>query len=221
MRYHNSAAERLGLNFLHKSFSVDDIGKAVEAMRTLNLRGAAVSMPYKVEVLRHVDKIEEATQAIGASNSILNDAGVLTAHNTDWVAARKMLEIKRSQSQLTKLVILGDGGYAKAVWYAAQTLSIPTTKLTRHSWASIGELRNKIIFNCTPVEGLQVHESNAFIDCIVGTETGSQLSLWQAREQFLLWTGLDPEAIKDRQAEADRNADTHESQLYPLRSSSR
>jgi len=192
MRFHNAAAQRLGLDFLHKSFSVDDIGKAMEAMRTLNLRGAAVSMPYKIEVLRHVDRVEESTQAIGASNSILNDGGLLTAHNTDWIAARKILEITRSQSNLTKLVILGDGGYAKAVWYAAKTLELPTTKITRHSWASIGELRNKIIFNCTPVEGLRVHESNAFIDCIVGTETGSQLSLWQAREQFFLWTGLEP-----------------------------
>lgn len=188
MGFHNAAAEKLGLDFLYKSFAVDDIGKAIAAMRTLKFRGAAVSMPYKIEVLKHVDRITESVQSIGASNTIVND-GSLVAYNTDWLAAQKMLDITRARTGLKELVILGNGGYAKAVAYAASTVLMPVTNITRCNWSSLNSIHEKIVFNCTPVEGVKVDSSNAFVDCVVGTETGNKLALWQAQVQFELFTG--------------------------------
>lgn len=189
MRFHNAAAEKLGLDFLYKSFAVDDIGKAIAAMRTLNFRGAAVSMPFKVEVLEHVNRFTESVQVIGAANTIVNEDGSLIAYNTDWGAALKMLESTQAQTGLKELVILGSGGYARAVAYAAETMLMSTTSITRQNWSSLNEVREKIIFNCTPVEGMIVDPSNVYVDCIVGTETGDRLALWQAQEQFELFTG--------------------------------
>ena len=54
----------------------------------------------------------------------------------------------------------------------------------------IKDLKNSIIYNCTPVENIQVDASNTLIDCIVTTETGKKLATMQASHQFKLYTDL-------------------------------
>ena len=48
---------KYGLNKIYKSFSIDNIGDAVNAVRTLDIKGFAITMPYKVEVLDYVDEL--------------------------------------------------------------------------------------------------------------------------------------------------------------------
>jgi len=183
----NPAFEYYGLNAIYKSFSVDDIGKAIEAARTLNFRGFAITMPFKIEVLKHVDELSDEAFNIGAANTILNYDGKLTAYNTDYLAALSFLEI----CELKPLYILGDGGYAAAVKHASETLGFKYTVITRKCWDEIIRIRESIIFNCTPVTNIQYHHSNNFIDCIITTPTGQELSRVQASHQFKLYTGLD------------------------------
>ena len=55
----NSAFYYHRLNKIYKSFSIDNIGLAVEAVKTLNIKGFAITMPYKKQVLEHVDSMED------------------------------------------------------------------------------------------------------------------------------------------------------------------
>ena len=50
----NSAFNYYGLDAIYKSFSINDIKSAVDAVRTLDIKGFAVSMPYKYKVLDFV-----------------------------------------------------------------------------------------------------------------------------------------------------------------------
>ena len=115
----NTAFYYYGLNKVYKSFSVDNIQAAVDAVRVLDIKGFAVTMPYNVEVLSYLDDLSDEVFAIGACNTVLNNKGRLSAYNTDVFAAQKML----SRHDIQKpLFILGNGGYSKAVQYAAKTL---------------------------------------------------------------------------------------------------
>lgn len=176
-QFHNAGYQALGLNYVYKPFSVTDIGPAVQAMKTLNIRGAGVSMPFKVEVLKYVDTMSADVEAIGAANTLVNDNGVITAHNTDWLAAQKILPPG-------KVYILGNGGLAKAVAYVAKNVNF----ITRDNWAELDSVRNAVVFNCTPVP-VSPHASNVYINADVNSETGRKLAVWQAAEQFKLYTG--------------------------------
>ena len=46
-RFHNYLYQKLGLNFVYKAFSTDDIEHAVKGVRALGIRGCSVSMPFK------------------------------------------------------------------------------------------------------------------------------------------------------------------------------
>ena len=51
-RFHNFLYDELGLNFVYKAFTTDDIEGAVRGIRALGIRGCSVSMPFKEAVSR-------------------------------------------------------------------------------------------------------------------------------------------------------------------------
>ena len=183
----NTAFKYYDMNKIYKSFSVDNIEDAVNAVKTLDIKGFAVTMPFKTEVLDYVDYMSNGVKAVGAANTIINERGILTAHNTDYNAAKEVLD----ECLGVDLHILGSGGYAAAVITAARDLGYNPNIITRNNWNEIKEIRDSIIFNCTPVENIEVDKSNDFIDCIVSTPTGKRLAWIQASHQFKLYTNKD------------------------------
>ncbi len=192
----NSAFYYYGLNKIYKSFSVSNIEDAVKSVKTLNIKGFAITMPYKTQVLEYMgtqDMCAENVLEIGAANTILNDNGILTAYNTDYLAAKTVLQ----RSLGYDLYILGNGGYSKAVQAAAKSLGYDPIVVTRHpnswemGWDNISSIgKNSIVYNCTPVKNIKVNTSH-YIDCIVTTNTGKELATLQASHQFKLYTGLE------------------------------
>lgn len=181
----NTAFYYYGLDKVYKSFSVDNIKSAVDAVRCLGIKGFAVTMPYKIEVLSFLDNLSTEVSEIGACNTVLNENGVLSGYNTDYFAAREFL---LNFDTKNPLVILGDGGYAKAVEYAAKSLGIMKfSKITRKNWETISDVKNSIVYNCTPVD-VKIHESNKYINSSTKSETGILLSNIQASRQFELYT---------------------------------
>lgn len=95
-RFHNYLYDLLGLNFVYKAFAPADITLAVAGIRGLPIRGgAAVSMPYKEAVIPLVDVMDPSAKAIDSVNTIVNNHGVLTAYNTDYIAIARLLKDTR------------------------------------------------------------------------------------------------------------------------------
>jgi shikimate dehydrogenase len=184
----NNAFEFYGINAIYKSFSVNDIMLAVEAARALDIKGFAVTMPYKIDVLKYVDSHSEEVDEIGAANTVTNKDGHLKAHNTDYLAAKTIL----LETPKKPLYILGDGGYSKAVQYAAKSIGLEYKIIKRSNWEDIGNVVDSTVYNCTPEESIKVSYSNNFIDCLVNSDTGRRLGKIQAGHQFELYTGNPP-----------------------------
>jgi len=185
--FHNAGFQKHFMNAIYKSFSVDSIHDAVQSMRVLNIKGAGITMPFKTEVIRYIDEVDQEAKDINACNTLINNNGRITGYNTDVMSAYEYLK----PLQLKQLVILGNGGYAKAVIRACRKLDIDVKRIVRENWHELKDLRNHTVFNCTPVENITINPSNNFIDCIVSTVTGKALANKQAEHQFKLYTGID------------------------------
>ncbi len=185
----NTSFYYYGLNKIYKSFSVDSIKDAIDVVKILNIKGFAITMPYKVDVLEYVDSMEDSVKEIGAANTVINTDGKLHAYNTDTYSAKTYLEQFEKDS---KLYIIGNGGYGKAVKYSAKELNYDVENITRENWDKLFDIKDSIVYNCTPLKIADwVDISNLFIDCLVDTPSGILLANLQASKQFELYTGLE------------------------------
>jgi shikimate dehydrogenase len=112
-RFHNHLYEQLGLNWIYKAFAPTDLGLAIAGVRGLGIRGCAVSMPYKEDVIALVDVMDPSAKAIDSVNTIVNDGGRLTAYNTDYTAIEQLLQ-RNAVPTSSSVWVSGSGGMAKA-----------------------------------------------------------------------------------------------------------
>ncbi len=110
---HNAWFEHYKINAVYTAFKVNNISHAITAMKTLNIKGASITIPFKESVMEYLDHIDENALNIGAVNTIINKDGKLAGFNTDFMAAIKPLKPFGIKNK--KVCILGAGGAAQAV----------------------------------------------------------------------------------------------------------
>lgn len=164
-RFHNFLYEELGLNWIYKAFAPTDLAQAIAGVRGLGIRGCAISMPYKEDVIALVDDMDASATAIESVNTIVNDEGRLTAYNTDYSAIAQLIERNRLDASASVL-LRGSGGMAKATAAAFRDAGFGgVTIIARNeqrgraladlygfSWrADAGDMTADIIVNVTPI----------------------------------------------------------------------
>ncbi|WP_226534295.1 shikimate 5-dehydrogenase [Microbacterium paraoxydans] len=112
-RFHNHLYEALGLNWIYKAFAPTDLAQAIAGVRGLGIRGCAISMPYKEDVIALVDRMDPSATAIDSVNTIVNDEGQLTAYNTDYTAIAQLIT-RNGLDPAASVLLRGSGGMAKA-----------------------------------------------------------------------------------------------------------
>lgn len=114
---YNYSFEKLGLDYAYVAFDVkiEEVGKAIEAMRTFQMRGCNVTMPDKTEAAKYVDELSPAARLIGAVNTIVNDNGKLTGYITDGEGFVNNLRDHGIDIAGKKITIAGGGGAATAI----------------------------------------------------------------------------------------------------------
>ncbi len=116
----NETYEALGLDYFYFPIEVnqkEDLPVILAAVRKMNFAGFAITKPYKIEILKHVDRISPLAEKIGSSNTVLVEAdGSFTAHNTDGVGFTVSLMGQLGQDNLNDktLCVLGAGGASRA-----------------------------------------------------------------------------------------------------------
>ncbi len=114
---HNAAFKELGIDYLYLPFRVkkEQLSKAVEGMRALNIRGLNVTIPHKVAIIPFLDELDPLAEKVGAVNTIVNDGGVLTGYNTDATGFLQALLERKVEPDGKNMVILGAGGASRAI----------------------------------------------------------------------------------------------------------
>ena len=109
---HNNAFAMLGLNYAYLAFEVGqkELPSAVQAIRTLEMRGANISMPNKQAILPLLDDLAPAAKLAGAVNTVVNDHGKLTGYTTDGIGFMQALAAENIDLRGEKMVLAGAGG---------------------------------------------------------------------------------------------------------------
>jgi shikimate dehydrogenase len=125
------------------------------------LKGFAITIPYKREVIKYLDAKTSEVEKMNACNCVCIKHGKLYGHNTDVFGFEHSF-IRYLQPHHTKALILGTGGASSAVAFVLDKLHIDYRYVSRHSnidlhilgYTNIDEnILNEytVIINCTPL----------------------------------------------------------------------
>ncbi len=116
---HNAAFLHCCLDYCYVPFPVrpDHIKNAIEAIRSLHLHGGNLTIPHKEASLPFLDEVDEEALAIGAVNTITNNNGILTGHNTDGRGFATALQEQGIILEACRALIIGAGGASRAIGY--------------------------------------------------------------------------------------------------------
>ena len=125
------------------------------------LKGFAITIPYKREVMRFLDTKTEAVEKMQACNCVCIRHGKLHGYNTDVYGFEQSF-IRYLQPHHTRALILGTGGASSAVAFVLDQLHIGYRYVSRQKdedrnilgYRDIGEDildQYTVIINCTPL----------------------------------------------------------------------
>ncbi|MDQ6905435.1 MAG: shikimate dehydrogenase [Chloroflexota bacterium] len=124
--FHTAAFHAAGLDATYALADVlpEDLAATVAALRATDVYGANVTVPYKQDVLPFLDALSDQARALGAVNTIVNDAGRLTGLNTDVPGFAADLREQGIAVAGKHVLLLGAGGAARGVAAALAGLGV-------------------------------------------------------------------------------------------------
>lgn len=183
---HNRAFRELDRNAVYVAFDMDAAAGLLEAAPLLGLRGLSVTIPHK-EVMRDLLRdragctLDAAAREIGAVNTLLrDDVGTWCGYNTDGPAVVEVLRahLGDSLAAADRVLVLGAGGVARALAWAAMRLGIGGWCASRSSdngapladefglewvpWESRHDVGASIILNGTPIGSTSSREMRPY-----------------------------------------------------------
>ena len=110
--------EHAGLNWRYITVKVlpEDLDAAMAGVRAFNMRGVNLTMPHKINVLRHMDALSEAARVIGAVNTVVcREDGTMFGENTDGKGFVQSLADAGVDLTGKRIALLGAGGAARSI----------------------------------------------------------------------------------------------------------
>lgn len=144
----------------------DELKEAIEIIRPY-AKGVNLTIPHKKAIIPLLDDISKEAERIGAVNTLTFENGKICGYNTDFYGLILALRKYHFSLKDKKILILGNGGAARAFLYASLLSSNDVTiagrsmgklsdfcKGTHAKYCKISDLKEKhfdILLNATPV----------------------------------------------------------------------
>jgi len=128
---HNAAFQASGLPYRYEllDISPDRLDWAINRLRQPDSLGSNITMPYKSAVLAAAGTLSDSVTMCGAGNLLVNQAGLLSLHNTDVEAIARVLQTRSEQIRDSTVVIVGAGGSAAATLAALSRIPVGRVRL--------------------------------------------------------------------------------------------
>jgi 3-dehydroquinate dehydratase/shikimate dehydrogenase len=163
---HNAAFREAGIDAVYLPLAAADVADFVTFARAFDLKGASVTIPFKVALRSEVDDVQPIARRIGAINTIRSVDGRWIGGNTDAAGFLQPLDDRRVNLRGKRAAILGSGGSARAVAIALASRGADVRVHARRlsSAEPVAELAGgrvaqwppqpgtwDVLVNCTPV----------------------------------------------------------------------
>ena len=130
---HNAAFRAARLDAVYLPLRAADADDFIGFARAVGLKGASVTIPFKVTLFDRVDEVYAVARRVGAINTIRSVDGRLVGENTDAAGFLRPLQDRALPLTGLRVSILGAGGAARAVAIALASSGAEITVHARDS----------------------------------------------------------------------------------------
>ena len=121
---HNAAFANEDEDAVMVPFPAKTAKEAFAFMKAMGMRGMAVTIPHKFEIMPLLDKIDKFAKKVGAVNTVVCENGKYVGYNTDVEGFADALSAFAGTLSGKSAALLGDGGAAQAVKVALRELGV-------------------------------------------------------------------------------------------------
>ena len=121
---HNAAFANEDEDAVMVPFPAKTAKEAFAFMKAMGMRGMAVTIPHKFEIMPLLDKIDKFAKKVGAVNTVVCENGKYVGYNTDVEGFAEALSAFAGTLSGKSAALLGDGGAAQAVKVALKELGV-------------------------------------------------------------------------------------------------
>ena len=130
---HNAAiqeyAQHQGLGsvpflYLPLNIALDDLPTAIAGLRAIHCQGFNITIPHKQAIMAHLTHVSDVAKKIGAVNTVWWDDSGWMGTNTDVHGFLAPLNAMKRDWSHTEVMILGNGGAARAVIAGCEQLGV-------------------------------------------------------------------------------------------------
>ena len=118
---HNVAFQKLNINATYLAFEPPTLQQAWQAIKTLDIKGVSLTIPYKIKALSLADDLDDLAEKIGSLNTLHNIKGKIKGYNTDGWGAFLALQENKVKIKGRSVLIIGNGGSARAIAFTLLT----------------------------------------------------------------------------------------------------
>ena len=139
----------------YNNYEITNLKLIKKLIETNNLYGLNVTIPFKQDIIKYLNEIDEIAKEVGSVNTLKIQKDQIKGYNTDIIGFEKSILplIGKRRSAL----ILGDGGSSKGVQFVLKKNNIRFSVVSRRGIKNYSNLKisditnNLIIINTTPL----------------------------------------------------------------------
>ena len=181
---HNTALQHMGINLAYFSFAHSIVPETyANLLRSPISRGGAVTgQGLKIGVIPFLDWIDDTSKTIGVVNTVVNHNGELHGYDTDAFGFQSAIQnyLAKSNNQIKKAIIYGNGGVSGVASYILQSMGIATTMTGRNPERVKAKMRElhltpldgpfDLVVNATPVSSDKLENATGLLDVLQGSK---------------------------------------------------
>ena len=149
-----------GLPHIYQKFHVTPVHlkEAVQAVRTMNIKGINVTVPHKEAIVPLLDELTLSASRLNAVNTVINRNGRLIGHNTDGEGFIKSVRERWPLlgAKPSKWLLIGAGGASRALTHSINDLGTIDLAITNRTYEKAALLAGEI---GKPARALSIEEA--------------------------------------------------------------
>ena len=114
---HNAAFLFLRLDCTYIAYRIPkgELEYGVESLKKIGISGFNVTIPHKIDMMKLLNEADEECRLVGATNTVVNDNGILKGYNTDVEGFLDPIRKRKMDCKNSDVLLIGAGGAARAI----------------------------------------------------------------------------------------------------------